>query len=178
MHAAGKLNANFAFKTEFPRNAFGNQVRTAAQLVASNAGIASIRLTHAGFDTHANQLGTHATLLKDLADGLAAFKSAMLELERWDRTLVMTYAEFGRRPRENQSAGSDHGTTNVHFVTGGKVRGGLYGEPPALTRLDGNGNLPFAVDFRSLYATVVDRWWAGDAAAVLGGKFDRLDFLA
>lgn len=178
VHAAGKLNANFAFKTEFPRNAFGNQVRTAAQLVASNAGIACIRLTHAGFDTHANQLGTHANLLKDLADGIAAFKSAMLELDRWDRTLLMTYAEFGRRPKENQSGGSDHGTTNVHFVTGGTVRGGLYGEPPALTRLDGNGNLSFAVDFRSLYATVIDRWWAGDSTAVLGGKFDRLDFLA
>ncbi|MBL8522208.1 MAG: DUF1501 domain-containing protein [Betaproteobacteria bacterium] len=177
LHAAGKLNTNFAFKTEFPRNGFGNQVRTAAQLVASKAGIATIRLTHTGFDTHANQLGTHANLLKDLAEGIAALKSAMQELNRWDSTLVMTYAEFGRRPKENQSSGTDHGTASVHFVTGGKVKGGLYGEGPQLARLDGNGNLPFAVDFRSMYATVIDKWWQGDSAKVLGGKFAALDWL-
>jgi uncharacterized protein (DUF1501 family) len=177
IHAASKLNTNFAFKTEFPRNAFGNQVRTAAQLVASKAGIATIRLTHNGFDTHANQLGTHANLLKDLAEGIAALKSAMEELNRWDSTLAMTYAEFGRRPKENQSGGTDHGTANVHFVTGGKVKGGLYGEGPQLNRLDGNGNLPFAVDFRSMYATVIDKWWRGDSAKVLGGKFAALDLI-
>ncbi|MBL0125725.1 MAG: DUF1501 domain-containing protein [Betaproteobacteria bacterium] len=177
IHAAAKLNTNFAFKTEFPRNAFGNQVRTAAQLVASKAGIASIRLTHAGFDTHANQLGTHANLLKDLAEGVAALKSALGELNRWDSTLIMTYAEFGRRPKENQSGGTDHGTANVHFLAGGRVKGGLFGEAPQLTRLDGNGNLPFAVDFRSMYATVIDKWWSGDSAQVLGGKLPALDIL-
>ena len=177
IHAASKLNTNFAFKTEFPANPFGNQVRTAAQLVASNAGIATIRLTLGGFDTHANQLVTHANLLKNLAEGVAALKSALGELNRWNSTLVMTYAEFGRRPKENQSAGTDHGTANVHLVTGGRVKGGLYGEPPQLTRLDGNGNLPFAVDFRSMYATVIDKWWGGDSARVLGGKFPVLDIL-
>jgi uncharacterized protein (DUF1501 family) len=177
IHAASKLNTNFAFKTEFPRNAFGNQVRTAAQLVASKAGIASIRLTLSGFDTHANQLGTHANLLKDLAEGVAALKSALGELNRWDSTLIMTYAEFGRRPKENQSGGTDHGTANVHFLAGGRVKGGLFGEAPQLTRLDGNGNLPFAVDFRGMYATVIDKWWSGDSAQVLGGKFPALDLV-
>ena len=152
-------------------------MRTAAQLVASNAGVATIRLTQSGFDTHANQLGTHANLLKDLAEGIAALKSALSELNRWDSTLVMTYAEFGRRPKENQSGGTDHGTANVHFVTGGRVKGGLYGEAPELTHLDGNGNLPFAVDFRSMYATVIDKWWGGDSTRVLGGKFPVLDIL-
>jgi len=176
-HAANKLNTNFQFKTEFPKNAFGNQVRTAAQLVASNAGMAVIRLTHTGFDTHANQLGTQANLLKDLGEGLVALKSALLELNRWDTSLVMTYAEFGRRPKENQSGGTDHGTANVHFALGGKVKGGLYGQAPQLNRLDGNGNLPFAVDFRQMYATVIDKWWAGDSGRVLGGKFATLDWL-
>ena len=89
----------------------------------------------------------------------------------------MTYAEFGRRPKENQSGGTDHGTANVHFVAGGRVKGGLYGEAPALARLDGNGNLPFAVDFRGMYATVIDKWWNGNSAKVLGGKFAPLDIL-
>ena len=177
IHAAGKFNSNYLFKSEFPRSGFGNQVRTAAQLVASNAGMAVIRLTLGGFDTHANQLGTHANLLRDFADGIAALKSALVELNRWDSTTVMTYAEFGRRPRENQSGGTDHGTSNAHFLMGGKVRGGLYGQTPQLGQLDGNGNLAFAVDFRSLYATIIDRWWGGDPAAVLGGRFDALDLV-
>ena len=177
VHAAAKLNTNRIFKTEFPKNGFGNQVRTASQLVASNAGMATIRLTLAGFDTHAGQLGTQANLLKELAEGISALKSALLELNRWDSTLVMTYAEFGRRPKENQSGGTDHGTANVHFVTGGKVVGGIYGQPPELSRLDGNGNLPFAVDFRSMYANVIDRWWGLESGRILQGKFAALDFL-
>ena len=177
VHAASKLNANRVFKTEFPRSAFGNQVRTAAQLVASNAGMATIRLTLSGFDTHAGQLGTQANLLKDLAEGISALKAALTELNRWDSTLVMTYAEFGRRPKENQSGGTDHGTANAHFVTGGKVIGGVYGQAPQLNRLDGNGNLPFAVDFRSMYATVIGKWWGLDSDKILQGKFAPLDFV-
>ena len=177
VHAASKLNANRVFKTEFPRNAFGNQVRTAAQLVASNAGLATIRLTLSGFDTHAGQLGTHANLLTALSEGISALKSALIELDRWDSTLVMTYAEFGRRPKENQSGGTDHGTAAAHLVIGGKVRGGLYGQAPELNRLDGNGNLPFAVDFRSMYATVIDKWWGLDSSKILHGKFAAVDVL-
>jgi uncharacterized protein (DUF1501 family) len=177
VHAASKLNANRIFKTEFPRNAFGNQIRTAAQLVASNAGMATIRLTLSGFDTHAGQLAAQANLLKDLAEGISSLKAALTELNRWDSTLVMTYAEFGRRPKENQSGGTDHGTANAHFVTGGKVVGGIYGQAPQLDRLDGNGNLPFAVDFRSMYATVIDKWWGLDSGKVLQGKFAVLGFV-
>ena len=67
-------------------------------------------------------------------------------------------------PRENQSNGTDHGTVAPHFVMGGRVRGGLYGVPPVLARLDGNGNLPVGVDFRQLYATVLGPWWGLDAS--------------
>lgn len=177
VQAAGKLNANHTFKTEFPQGGFGNQVKTAAQLIASNAGIAVIRLTLNGFDTHVNQPGIHANLLKQLADGMESLKAALIELNRWNSTLIMTYAEFGRRPKENQSNGTDHGTANVHFLSGGKAKGGLYGQTPQLDRLDGNGNLPFAVDFRSLYATALERWWSVDSKAVFGQRHPTLDLL-
>jgi len=72
---------------------------------------------------------------------------------------------------------TDHGTANVHFLLGGRVRGGLYGGPPDLGSLDGDGNLGFAVDFRRLYATVLERWWGVDSQAVLGGRFAPLDIL-
>lgn len=177
VQAAGKLNANYSFKTVFPQGGFGSQVKTAAQLVASNAGIAVIRLSLGGFDTHVNQPGIHANLLKQLAEGIEALKSALTELNRWNNTLVMTYAEFGRRPKENQSNGTDHGTANAHFLMGGRVKGGLYGQAPQLERLDGNGNLPFAVDFRSVYATALERWWGVDSKSVFGQKFAPLDLI-
>jgi uncharacterized protein (DUF1501 family) len=178
VQAASKLSGTgVALKTEFPRGGFGNQVRTAAQVVASNAGVAVIRLTLNGFDTHTNQLGAQANLLRELGEGMEALKSALVELNRWNSTLVMTYAEFGRRPRENQSGGTDHGTASAHFVTGGRVKGGLYGLAPELEKLDGNGNLPFGVDFRSLYATALERWWGIDGKTVLGQKFPPLDLL-
>ena len=175
--AAARLSGNRAFATEFPTHPFGNAVRTAAQLVAGDAGVAAIKVALGGFDTHSGQPARHAQLLKMLAEGLAALRHALVEIGRWDSTLIMTYSEFGRRPRENLSNGTDHGTASAHFLLGGRVNGGLHGQPPALSRLDGNGNLPFAVDFRGLYATVLERWWGTDAARALRGRFAALDVI-
>ena len=72
---------------------------------------------------------------------------------------------------------SDHGTANSHFVLGGRVKGGLFGLPPALSRLDGSGNMPFVVDFRQLYATVLERWWGVDSDRPLSGRFAPIDLL-
>ncbi|WP_124094279.1 DUF1501 domain-containing protein [Burkholderia gladioli] len=190
VNAAARLRPRegaFGFATAFPAGPFGTSVKTAMQVLSScespqrrplaGQGVAVLRLTLNGFDTHQNQAGQQAALLKQLAEGLAAMRSALIELGRWNDSLVMTYAEFGRRVRENQSGGTDHGTAAPHFVMGGRVRGGLYGERPALARLDGNGNLPVAVDFRQLYATVLGPWWGMDAAAVLRGRFAPLPLL-
>jgi uncharacterized protein (DUF1501 family) len=175
VQAAANLDGKHEFATAFPRSALGNAIRTAAQVASSSGGVAAMKVSLGGFDTHSNQPATHTRLLKDLAEGLVALRSALKEINRWDNTLVVTYAEFGRRPRENLSRGTDHGTANAHFVLGGRVRGGLYGLSPGLSRLDGNGNPPFAVDFRELYATVLERWWGLDAARALGGRFAPVD---
>jgi uncharacterized protein (DUF1501 family) len=106
-----------------------------------------------------------------------ALRDALVEAGRWNTTVIATYAEFGRRARENQSGGTDHGTASAHLVLGGGVKGGLYGAAPALDRLDGEGNLPHAVDFRGYYATFLERWWGIDSRAVLGGRFDTLAIL-
>lgn len=177
VQAAANLDGNHAFATEFPNTAFGNAIRTTAQVVASRAGVAAVKVTLNGFDTHSNQQGTQTRLLKDLGEGLVALKAALDEINRWRSTLIMTYAEFGRRPRENQSGGTDHGTANAHFVLGGRVKGGLFGLPPQLSRLDSNGNMPFAVDFRQLYATVLERWWGVDSGRPLSGRFATIDLL-
>ena len=124
-----------------------------------------------------DQLGRQEALLRQLGDGLAALKAALIEAGRWDSTVVATYAEFGRRARENHTGGTDHGTANAHLVLGGAVRGGLYGAPPALDRLDGEGNIPFAVDFRSYYATFLERLWRADSQAVFGRRHAPLAFI-
>jgi uncharacterized protein (DUF1501 family) len=177
VRAAAGLNGNHAFRTMFPKHAFGVAVQTACQVVASRAGVPVVRISLNGFDTHSNQPALHARLLRELAEGMVALRQGLTELGRWKSTLAMTYAEFGRRPRENQSNGTDHGTANVHFVAGGAVRGGLYGLPPALDRLDANGNPPFAVDFRELYATALEKWWGVDSAGPLAGRFRPVEFL-
>ena len=174
--AARGLVGSKGLVTPFPQSLFGNAVRTAAMALTGREPVAAIRLSLGSFDTHQNQLETHARLLRQLGEGMAALKAALVELGRWDSTLVMTYAEFGRRPAENGSNGTDHGTANVHFVMGGRVKGGLHGEAPRLDRLD-NGNLVHAVDFRNLYATALQHWWDQDAARALNGRFAPLDLI-
>ncbi len=178
--AAGLRGDVFAFKTEFPAGGFGNSVKACAQVLASqlrkpDAVIPILRLTHGSFDTHLNQPGTHAALLKALNDGLVALQSALTEIGLWDSTAIMTYSEFGRRAKQNQSNGTDHGTASVHFVMGGNVKGGLHGKPTDLTRLDGVGNVAATTDFRSMYAAVAQQWWRIDPQAVVAGKFAPLD---
>jgi uncharacterized protein (DUF1501 family) len=175
--SAQKLTADHKFETAFPTGLFGNAVGTAAQLAANESGVSVIRLSLGSFDTHANQQGTHANLLRQLAEGIEALRAALVEAGRWNTTVIATYAEFGRRPRENQSGGTDHGTASAHLVLGGGVKGGMYGATPALDRLDGEGNLPHAVDFRGYYATFLERWWGIDSKAVLGGRFETLPIL-
>lgn len=184
--ADGLRGDKYAFNTVFPTGQFGNGVAAAAQIVASQrrnivgvnaGGVPVMCLTLGSFDTHQNQLGTHAGLLKQLAEGMAALKSALTELGAWDRTMVMTFSEFGRRAKQNSSGGTDHGTAAPHFIAGGAVRGGLYGQTPDLSRLDSNQNVLYTTDFRQIYATVAQQWWGVNAESVVRGKFDALKFI-
>ncbi len=183
--ADGLKSDKYAFTTVFPTGQFGNGIAAAAQVVASQSnkivanagGVPVICLTLGSFDTHQNQLNAHANLLRQLAEGMAALKSALTELGAWDRTLVMTFSEFGRRAKQNSSGGTDHGTAAPHFVAGGAVRGGLYGQAPDLSRLDSNQNVVHTTDFRQMYTTVAQQWWGVNAEAVVRGKFETLKFL-
>lgn len=174
--AAEGLNSRAEFKVEFPRHRFGQSCQTVAR-VAAGRNVAVLRISHGGFDTHANQLNSHERLLRELSEGLTALRAALIEQGLWERSLIMSYAEFGRRAQENGNGGSDHGTAAPHFALGGSVKGGLFGQAPSLARLEG-GNLVHTVDFRSLYATVIERWWGADSQRVLGGRFVPLDFVS
>ena len=153
-----RLQQTVKTQTVFPRHRFGRDIKEAAGLIRAGIKVPVIKIAHGSFDTHANQVNQHQRLLAQLAGGLAAFRAEMQEAGLWDRVLVMTYSEFGRRAAENGSKGTDHGTAAPHFMLGGRVRGGFYGQQPALDRLL-DKDLQYAVDYRSLYATVAKQWW-------------------
>ena len=174
--AAQKLIGSYQFKTNFPKNKFGHTLKRAAQVMASQNDVAVIKISLGSFDTHAGQQNAHNRLIGQLAGGLVTLRSVLKELNKWDSTLVMTYSEFGRRPTENMSLGTDHGTANVHFMMGGKVKGGLFGQYPSLSNLD-NGNLKYNIDFRSMYATAIEKWWGLDSSSVLGSSFPTINVI-
>ena len=147
---------------EFPPTPLGNRLETVARLLAGGLAVPVFKVSLSGFDTHAGQARVHGRLLRQLADALAAFAAAMKAHGLWQRVLVMTYAEFGRRVAENGSLGTDHGTAAPHFLLGGRVRGGLYGAQPPLDDLS-EGNLVHRLHFRSLYATAAREWWGLEA---------------
>lgn len=152
-----RFQAAAPLKTSFPKTPLGKQLEGAARIRAAGLEVPVLKLTHGGFDHHANQKGQHQRLLAQLDEALGAFAAAMKEVGAWRDTLVVTYGEFGRRVAENASRGTDHGTAAPHFLLGGRVKGGLHGKHPSLTELDA-GDLKFHVDYRDLYAAVAERW--------------------
>lgn len=176
LRAASEIQPDMKLPIEFPRTGFGQAARQAAALAVTRR-VAVIRLALGGFDTHQNQLPLHAALLGQLAEGIAALRAALIATGLWQQTLMATYSEFGRRPKENGTTGSDHGSAGVHFVLGGRVRGAVLGDPLALDRLDAAGNPPHSIDFRALYASVLEDWWQIDSLPVLGKRFRPLPLL-
>jgi len=151
-------------------------LQTVAKLITGGVGTRVYYLSMGGFDTHANQPRSHANLLGELAAGISAFYDDLEHQGRADDVVTMTFSEFGRRVRENGSAGTDHGAASVMFLVGGGVKGGVYGDYPSLSDLD-DGDLKMHTDFRSVYATLLDKWLATPSTPVLGGSFPHLDFV-
>lgn len=150
------------------------QMEMVAGLIRAGAPTRLYQVSLSSFDTHADEKANHERLLADLDTAV----TALLQDLAGHPVVIMTYSEFGRRPAENASGGTDHGTAAPLFVIGDRVKGGrFYGDEPSLTSLDGNGNLLHTVDFRSVYATVLDRVLGSDPEPVLGGRFPTLPFL-
>jgi uncharacterized protein (DUF1501 family) len=150
------------------------RLRLIARLI--QAGLStSIYYTRLGsFDTHSGQQYTHANLLREMGDSLHAFLEDLNASGDGHRIVVLIFSEFGRRLRENASAGTDHGTAAPVFLLGPRVRPGVHGPYPNLRDLDDGGDPRHAIDFRRLYATVLDRWLGCPSEKVLAGKFAHL----
>ncbi len=166
---------------DYPPFGLARDLRTVAQLIRADVGIRIFLVELGGgglggFDNHANQLDNHAALLNQLAESVAAFLYDLKRDQQLDRVLLMTFSEFGRTVKENGRRGTDHGAAAPIFLAGGKVKGGLVGAHPSLADLD-KGALKVHIDFRRVYATVLDRWLGFESEPVLGGQFEPLDVL-
>jgi uncharacterized protein (DUF1501 family) len=142
-------------KATYPNTALGRQLAIVAELIAGGLETPVYLTSVGGFDTHANQAGSHANLLAGVAQAIEAFQTDLRLLEIQDKVVLMTFSEFGRRVNQNGSGGTDHGTAAPLFVIGRNVYGGVYGQNPDLSDLDNNGDIKYKYDFRQLYATLL-----------------------
>lgn len=154
-----KLNSFSASLLPFrmPQGDLGGQLTDVLRVIGSDTRLPVMHVQHGSFDTHEGQKWRHPRLLKDLADGLGAFRQNLMKMGRWNDVLIMTYSEFGRRAAENGAEGTDHGTASVQFVAGGRVKPGLYGAYPDLSNLI-DGDLIHTLDYRALYDQVCTTW--------------------
>ncbi len=156
-------------------NGFVQQMKLVARLISGGLRTKVYMVAMGGFDTHVQQQddnlgGIHPYLLEQLATGIGAFMQDALAQGFADRVVGMTVSEFGRRPYENGSRGTDHGASSVQFVFGNSVRAGVYGQSPDLENFDSNGDVRYQFDFRRVYADVLENWFGGtpqDTEAVL-----------
>jgi uncharacterized protein (DUF1501 family) len=161
--------------TSYPGTRLAENLKLIAQMIAGDLGARIFFVSHGGFDTHAQQAGAHQALLAELAAAVQAFYADLKGHGLDKRVVLATYSEFGRRVKENGSLGTDHGAASQMFVvTSGK--GGIHGEHPSLTELD-EGDLKFHTDFRSVYATLLEKWLGFAAEPVLGAKFATMNFV-
>lgn len=156
---------------EYPRGDFGAGLRTVAAMIAGQMPTRVYYVSLGGFDTHANQAGRHDQLMATFAQGIDAFLKDMKAQGNADRVMVMTFSEFGRRVAQNASGGTDHGAAAPMFLFGSRLRSGIMGQHPSLTDLD-SGDLKFNLDFRSIYASLLEHWLDVPSKPILGKQFD------
>jgi uncharacterized protein (DUF1501 family) len=160
----------------YPQGQLAAGLNTIARMIAGGLATRVYYVSQGGFDTHAGQFNTHGRLMTELNDTIAAFVADLKQQGNFERVLLITFSEFGRRVAENANGGTDHGTAAPMFVVGGSVKPGLFGKHPSLTDLD-HGDLKFNTDFRSVYGTVLDSWLNTPSQMVLGRKFPSLAIL-
>jgi uncharacterized protein (DUF1501 family) len=162
----------------YPNSKLAQKLRGIAQVHLAGVGTRIFYCDHGPFDTHASQLGAHATLWQEASEGISAFFADLREHNAADNVLMFLFTEFGRRVRDNGS-GTDHGAGGVAFAIGDTVKGGQYSEYPSMKAEDlSQGDLVPNQDFRGVYTTILEDWLKLDAQPIVGGSFEKLAFVA
>ncbi len=161
-------------QSEYPQTQFGRDLQLIGRLITGGAGARVYYAGLTGFDTHANQKNRQERLLKEYAAAVGALTGDLQKQGRLQNTLILTFSEFGRRVAQNAGQGTDHGTANNVFLIGGQLhKPGFFNEAPDLSSLD-NGDLRYQIDFRSLYASLLEDWLESDAKNILGGQVRKV----
>jgi uncharacterized protein (DUF1501 family) len=161
----------------YPTTELGKDLKTIASLIFSDINTKIYYVSLGSFDTHVAQEGQQKRLFTELNDAVKAFTEDLKKNNRFDDVLMMTFSEFGRRVAQNASGGTDHGTANNMFLIGGGLKQkGVLNAMPDLNDLN-EGDLKHKVDFKNVYATVLNKWLAADDKSILGKKFEYLDFI-
>lgn len=172
-----KIVKSYKGQVAYPGGKLGDGLKFIAQMISGGVSSSIYTVSMDGFDTHTNQSRAQANLLKQLSDALTAFQTDLEQHGRDQSVITVVFSEFGRRVAENGGRGTDHGTAEPMLLLGSALNGGIYGDYPDLSNLDA-GDLKFNVDFRSVYATILDQWLAADSVQILGRKFDGINLLA
>jgi uncharacterized protein (DUF1501 family) len=162
---------------QYPKTQLGNSLKNIASLIFSDINTKVYYVSLGSFDTHVNQQQQQQRLFTEMNDAVSAFIKDLKQKHRFDDVLLFSFSEFGRRVSQNASAGTDHGTANNMFmISGGLKQKGLLNELPDLADLN-EGDLKHKVDFKQVYATVLDNWLGVDHQQILGTKYETLKFV-
>ena len=172
------ISARVQNQAVYPGSQLGNSLKLVAKLIGGGLTTRVFYVSQGGYDTHTNQLGAHQRLLKDLGDSIKAFVEDMKAQGNMQRVLLMTFSEFGRRVSDNANSGTDHGAAAPMFVVGERVKAGLLGQYPSLAPADlFQGDIKYTVDFRSVYAAVLENWLKTRSEPILGRKFQPIQLV-
>lgn len=164
-------------KTVFPPTRLGKSLKTIAGLIKTDINTRVFYVSHGSFDTHVNQPAQQQRLLKELNDAVNAFCKELKIHNRFNDVLTMTFSEFGRRVAQNAANGTDHGTANNMFLIGGGLKQqGILNALPDLEDLN-DGDLKHKIDFKEVYATILDHWLDVKHELILGEKYPQLGFV-
>jgi uncharacterized protein (DUF1501 family) len=161
----------------YPSTELGKDLKTIASLIYSEINTKVYYVSLGSFDTHVNQDSQQKKLFTELNDAVKAFTSDLKKNNRFDDVLLFTFSEFGRRVTQNASGGTDHGTANNMFlISGGLKEKGIINPMPDLSDLQ-DGDLKYKVDFKNVYATILNKWLGANDKTILGSQFDYLNFI-
>ncbi len=167
----------YSSSIEYADTSIARKLRGIAQVHTADLGTRVFYCDHGSFDTHADQMGSHATLWRDVSDAIRDFFDDLEEHDAADNVAMLVFSEFGRRVYDNGS-GTDHGAGGVSFMIGNQVKGGQYGVYPSTRASDlEQGDLVPNMDFRGVYTTVLEDWLGLDAVPIVEGTFEKPAFI-
>ena len=162
-------------KAPYPGSGLGKNLQLVARLIAGGLPTRIFYVSQGGYDTHTNQRNGQDNRLKELGDAVKAFTDDLTAMGEFDRVMIMTFSEFGRRVSENGSRGTDHGAAAPMFLFGPSIKAGLLGGEPSLAPADlTDGDVKYNTDFRSVYATLLQDWMKTNSMPILGKQFPTL----